>query len=136
MKLHDWYECKKCDKFHPLESDTVVKITMNKDFSKSSNSLEFFQYVNTYSSANGQAEIRAADDQFSAIFDQRLLMEQAAGSRAEYLQVQRLLSQLMHCVGRAIGLKDKGGMKNFNAFCKNKKILKFLTLVIPKRCVW
>ena len=108
MKLHDWYECKKCDNFHPLESDTLVKILMNKDFSTS---LEFFQYANTYSSAKGQAEIEAADDQFNAIFDQRLLIEQAAGSRSAELQVQRFLSEMLHCIGRAIGLKDKAGLK-------------------------
>ena len=112
MKLHDWYECKKCDKFHPLESDTILKIMMNKDYSSS---LEFFQYVSKYSSASSESEIRAADNQFNTIFDERLLMEQAADSRnGQGLRNQRFLSEMMHCVGRAIGLNHKAGMTIFS----------------------
>ena len=112
MKLHDWYECRKCDKFHPFESDTILKIMMNKDYASS---LEFFQYVSKYSSASSESEIRAADNQFNTIFDQRLLMEQAADSRnGQGLRNQRFLSEMMHCVGRAIGLNHKAGMTIFS----------------------
>lgn len=132
MKLHDWYECKKCDKFHPLESDTIIKVMMNKSHS---NSLEFFQYVSTYSRVRSESEIQAADDQFNAIFDQRLLIEQAADSRSGAdLQSQRFLSEMMHCVGRAIGLNDKEEMISFK-FLDKKKVLKFKLVIILERCV-